>query len=188
LPLKILRPTVYPENLLAEPPPQGSDGPSWFVFHTRPRAEKALAERLLALSLAYFLPLEKRQWRNSGRFFTSYLPLFPGYLFFQGDREQRGKALETNLVANVLPVTDQHRLHADLRNINRLLDSGKSLTPERRLPPGTPVVIRSGPLAGIEGIVVRDGKGTRVVVSVRILRQGVSVEVDGRNVEPLAVR
>jgi hypothetical protein len=50
------------------------------------------------------------------------------------------------------------------------------------------VVIHSGPLAGVEGVVVRDGKSTRVIVAVRILRQGVSVEIDSRNVEPLISR
>lgn len=186
VPLKSLQPFLFPETLLDSPAPPGGEGVSWYVFHTRPRAEKALAERLLARSLAYFLPLSKHRWVKNGRVFTSYLPLFAGYVFFQGDREQRCSALETNLIANVLPVADQRRLHADLGNVRRLIGSGMALSPEPRIAPGTAVIIRSGPLAGVEGIVTREGRKTKVFVEVRILRQGVSVEIDEALLEPLA--
>lgn len=186
MPLKTLQPYVFPENLLESSFPPENQDLFWFVFHTRPRAEKVLAERLFTRSLCYFLPLGKHQWWKNGRRFVSYLPLFPGYLFFQGNEEQRGRALETDLIANVLPVLDQDKLHADLRNINRLICSEKPLTAEKCLPPGTPVLIHSGPLAGIEGSVIRYGKNMRIIVAVRLLRQGVSVEIDSQDVEPIS--
>ena len=52
--------------------------------------------------MPFFLPLHERHWRNRGRQFRSYLPLFPGYVFLRGTADERLKALETNLVANVL--------------------------------------------------------------------------------------
>lgn len=183
MPLKTLQPTVYPETLL-DSPPLGDDACAWFVFQTRPRAEKVLAERLHSRGLSFYLHLERRVWRKNGRVLTSYLPLFPGYLFFRGDLDQRRQAQETNLIANVLTAADQDGLFVDLQNVRRAVQAGKPLAAERRLAPGTPVVIRSGSLAGIEGVVVRQAGHTKIVVAVRFLQQGVSLEIEGWMLEP----
>jgi transcription antitermination factor NusG len=176
MPLLQLEPFVFPETLLTEP--MAEAGPGWSVLHTRPRTEKALARRLAQQHLPFFLPLYKKQWRNQGRLFSSYLPAFPGYVFVQGDGDVRRSALETNFVARVLPVPDQHELHADLMRIYRLVEAGLPLSPEQHLPEGTIVEITSGVLEGMEGKVIRHGKGLRLFVEVKFLQQGVSTEVE----------
>jgi transcriptional antiterminator RfaH len=115
---------------------------------------------------------------------NSYLPLFPGYVFIHGDGDVRTAALDTNLIANVLTVADQAQLHEDLGRINQLIMSDSTLTPEGRLEPGMPVVITGGPLAGLEGKVIRRGKNTVFLVEVRFLQQGVSVELEDWMIEP----
>ena len=52
------------------------------------------------------------------------------------------------------------------------------MTAEDCLSPGTPVVVRSGPLAGLTGTVVRAGSGHKFVVRVDLIQRGVSVVVD----------
>jgi transcriptional antiterminator RfaH len=116
---------------------------------------------------------------------ASYLPLFPGYVFLLGDAQVRLGALETNLVAQVIPVVDQCQLHEDLRRVNQLIASDQALTPEGRLVAGSPVVITGGPLAGMEGKVIRRGKSTVFLIEVRFLHQGVSVEMESWMIEPV---
>ncbi len=176
MPLLALEPFVHPPDLLTGAPHAQSG--TWLALHTRPRAEKTLARKLLQGEIDFFLPLYKRQWRNRGRLFSSYLPLFPGYVFLHGDNEARLRALETNLVAQVLTVTDQAQLVEDLRRVYQMVDSGLSLTPEQRLLPGTPVEIVKGPLAGSYGKVLRNGGKLRLVVEVQFLNQGVSVDIE----------
>ena len=118
---------------------------------------------------------------------NSYLPLFPGYVFLQGNGEVRLAALETNLVAHVLPVVDQCQFHEDLGRVNRLISSDLALTPEGRLEPGSLVAITGGPLAGMEGKVIRRSKTTVFLIEVRFLHQGVSVELDSWMIEPLRI-
>jgi hypothetical protein len=50
------------------------------------------------------------------------------------------------------------------------------------------VEIVAGPLAGLEGRLLRRGKGLRFTVEVRMLKQGVSVEVERWMFRPLAQR
>src|SRR5207248_9952873 len=101
------------------------------------------------------LPLCPRQWRSRGRELCSHLPLFPSYVFLHGDPQVRLAALQTKLVAHCLEVADQVRMRADLVAVHRLITSGSPLVPEERLQPGVAVEITSGPLAGLEGVVIR---------------------------------
>jgi transcriptional antiterminator RfaH len=178
MPLLPLEPFVYPDDLLRSPQAV-LDGPArWWALHTRPRAEKTLARKFLNHGLAFFLPLYQRQWRGKGRMHRSYLPLFAGYIFLHGDEEARLHALETNLVARWLPVPDQPKLHSDLARVYHLITAEVPLTPEDGLLPGTRVEITRGPLAGLEGTVLRRGKQLRVFVEVEFLQRGVSVEIE----------
>ncbi len=63
--------------------------------------------------------------------------------------------------------------------------SGAPLTIERRLSPGDRVRVRSGPLAGVEGTVLRRQGATRLVVAVNLLQQGASVDIDDCLLEPV---
>jgi transcriptional antiterminator RfaH len=183
MPLLPQEPSVYPEDLLGRPGDEAEEGACWAVVHTKPRAEKALARLLLHRGVAYFLPLHRRRWRNRGRLFESHLPLFPGYLFLHGDAQARLAALETNLVAHWLPVEDQQQLYADLVRVHELIATGAPLTPEDKLRPGTRVAILRGPLAGLEGKVLRRGKHLKFFVEVQFLQQGVSVEIESWMIE-----
>jgi transcription antitermination factor NusG len=182
MPLLALEPFIHPEHLLEQQPDEAAG--RWWVLHTRPRAEKTLARRFHDRGVPYFLPLYHRQWRSAGRQFRSYLPLFPGYVFLHGDEFTRLAALETNLVAQVLPVEDQRQLHADLRRVLHLLTSGAAVTPEERLGPGDSVEIIKGPFSGLEGKVLRRGKQLHFVVEVQFLRQAVSVELESWMIQP----
>jgi transcription antitermination factor NusG len=150
----------------------------WWVLHTKPRAEKSLVRRLRSRRIGHFLPVYRRQWRTSSRLHSAYLPLFPGYVFLHGDNAARVYALETNLVVRPIEVREQLQLHTDLCRVYHLMESGSPLAAEERLLPGTPVEIISGPLAGLEGKILRHGKNLKFFVEVRFLRQGVSVEID----------
>jgi transcriptional antiterminator RfaH len=175
MPLLPLEPFIFPDNLLTAP---GEDPGCWWVLHTKPRAEKSLARKLLRQTTPFFLPVCKRQWRNKGRLHSSHLPLFPGYLFLQGDEHSVFRTLETNLVVKILPVNDQHQLRNDLSRVYTLITTGAPLTPEDRLQPGTQVEIVNGPLAGMEGKVLRKGKQLKLFVEVQLLQRGVSVEIE----------
>jgi transcriptional antiterminator RfaH len=184
MPLLPLEPFVFPEDLLTVPAAESSPARPWWVLHTRPRTEKALARRLLQRGTSFFLPLHKHQWRNRGRIHCSYVPLFPGYVFMQGERMSAFRTLETNMIARILTVEDQGQLHGDLTRVYCLIAAGAAVTPESRLQPGTLVEIASGPLMGLEGKILRRGKQLKFLVEVQFLQQGVSVEIESWMIQP----
>ena len=184
MPILPLEPYIFPDGLLAQPTAEITTC-RWWVLHTRPRAEKTLARRLLRQGMPFFLPLYERRWRSHARVLESHKPLFPGYLFLQGTDEDRGRVLQTKLVARALRVDDQRQLEADLMRVHQLVMAGVALAPEDRLQPGRWVEITSGPLTGLTGKFLRRGRHRKVFVEVEFLQRGVSVQLESWSIRPL---
>jgi transcriptional antiterminator RfaH len=170
--------SIYPERLLDELCTLETTTRSWRVLHTKPRQEKAVARELLRIQTPFYLPLMARRSRRSGRIITSYLPLFNGYVFALSSYEEQQAVLATHRVANSLDVFDQDQLRADLQQIYQLISTELPVHPEERFAPGIKVLIRSGPLEGLHGEVLRAASGRRFVVKVNFLQQGASVLLD----------
>jgi transcriptional antiterminator RfaH len=158
---------------------------SWWIFYTRPRQEKSLARDLLQRDIAFYLPLVTRRVLTRSRPVRSLVPLFDGYLFVYGSNDDRLRALMTNRAAHVFRCHEGNQLAADLQRIQRLIESGAPLTLEARLQPNQSVRVRSGPLADLEGTVLRRKNQTRLVVWVKMLHQGVSLEIEDCLLEPV---
>jgi hypothetical protein len=178
--------SLYPVDFLNQPLQLEPGTSRWWVLYTRARAEKALALRLRGREIAYFLPLhESRPQRLRKRQAGARVPLFSGYVFMFGGAAERLHALETNLVSRTLWVEEQAQLHNDLAQVYRLIESGASLLPERRLEPGTVVEVTCGALEGTRGKVIAQAKQNRFIVEVRFLQQGVSTEIESWMLRPV---
>jgi transcription antitermination factor NusG len=53
---------------------------------------------------------------------------------------------------------------------------------------GERVRIRSGPLTGMEGIVLRGGNGLRVVLTVELIMQSIVIEVEQWDLETVCLK
>lgn len=190
MPILSHEPMIFPANLLDEPvpaeplPSNGAGESMWFVAHTKPRQEKALARYLLSRQIPYFSPQYARHPVLRGQS-QSWIPLFAGYVFVKSDESGRVEALQSNRIAAPLRVIDQVRLVNDLQRVKRILDAKLPLYPEERLRSGERVRIACGSLEGLEGTIERSLGRCRFAVTVDFIRQGVSVEVDAHVLEPL---
>jgi transcription termination/antitermination protein NusG len=155
----------------------------WHVLHTRSRQEKALAESLTAMGIAAFLPLVDVTRTYGRRKASVELPLFPGYLFLKGQLEDAYTADRTKRVAHIIPVVDQEKLTWELRNLSLALHARAPLDPYPYLRKGVRVEVRSGPLAGIQGIVESRLKRDRLSLQIDVLGQATSLEIDGAILE-----
>jgi transcription antitermination factor NusG len=164
-----------------------SVAPQWFAAYTSAHHEKAVAERLAQRTIESFLPLYRtmRLWKNGCKV-TLELPLFPGYIFVRIPTKERVRVLEIPGVLSLvgamgnpvpLPEADIEALRAAIHGIN--------CEPHPYLVVGERARIKSGPLACLEGILLRKKNLLRVVLSLDLITQSMAVEVDADNVEPI---
>lgn len=177
--------SVFPQNLLEDFPTHDTEDRQWWAVYTRSRQEKSLARQLLSYEIPFYLPLIPNERLVSGSRVTSHLPLFGGYLFLFGNEDERVKMMTTNRISRVLPVADGAELRQNLEDVQRMIECGEPLTVESRLETGCRVRVKSGGLMGLEGMVIKRRSGTRLLVAVNYLRQGVSVLIDDFMVEPI---
>lgn len=177
MPILKREPDAYPESIFELDQP-------WWVAHLRSRQEKVLARFLREYQIPFYLPQMEKKVRRSGRTFISYLPLFSGYVFFRGGREEKLRAVKSNVIVNVLEPPDQAEISAELRQLHELQLKDLPLVPHAFVGPGDTVLITEGAFQGYRGVVVR-GKGTtRLVVSVSFIRQSVALEIDREFIRP----
>lgn len=186
MPIRDKEISVFPEDLLdGYTALEHEQEMRWWVLHTRPRQEKAVARTLLADQIAFYLPCVPKDNLIRGKKVRSYVPVFASYVFLFGSDEDRHDALKTDRVAYTLDVPDAVQLMNDLQQIRRLIESDAPLTVERRIKPGQRVRVRRGPLEGLEGTVESRRGKTRLVVALQMLQQGVSLEIDDMLIEPI---
>jgi len=186
MPILPRQPDLFPADLLAADAPASAPTARWIAFYTLSRREKDLMRKLEAACIPFYAPLIRRRLKSpGGRTRDSHVPLFPGYVFSHVDDDQRRSALATNTIARWLPIGDEAALLSDLRAIKRLIDTDCPLTPEARIEPGQLVRVRTGALRGLEGTVVRRHGAERLIVAVRFLNQGASVELEDVDLERL---
>jgi transcription antitermination factor NusG len=86
-------------------------------------------------------------------------------------------------------VTFQGQLTAvadsDIRALESTMSAGLRARPHPFLLDGRKVRVRSGPLLGVEGIVIRRKERFRLVLSIELLMRSVMIELDEGDVEPV---
>jgi transcriptional antiterminator RfaH len=184
MPVLAQQPDIYPSDLLDQPVDLVGSDQAWWAIYTIARREKVLMDRLLRVGIPFYSPLVKQKSRSpSGRRLVSWLPLFPSYVFLYGNEEQRYQALKSNCISRTMPVVDSAQLVQDLRQIRRLIAADAPLTRESRFQPGARVRVRSGSLAGLEGVVIKRRGQDQLLVAVKFLQQGASVAIEDFLVE-----
>lgn len=177
---------IYPADLLTNPTHLQDETAVWYCVYTLSRREKDLMRKLFAKKIRFYGPVISKRFRSpNGRMRTSFVPLFPNYVFMFATEEDRYHAMTTNCISKCTPVTDTEQLISDLTQIANVVGQGVGLTPEARLEKGDPVRVKSGPFAGYEGTVIRrDGK-TRFLLAVKFLEQGISIAIDEAMIDPV---
>lgn len=160
-----------------------NDQSRWYALQTMPKHEDIVASLLRYKGYEQYVPeypaasaQKKRPVRTP--------KLFPGYVFCRFDYASSGcVGVGTGVVSTPgvvrivggrppIPVPEQ-----ELDAIRRALDSHLQANPWPYLRVGEKVVIETGPLRGISGIIACTDRIHRLVLSVELLRRSVAVTV-----------
>src|SRR6266478_5383787 len=159
---------------------------NWFAAYTNSHHEKRVASHFAERRIESFLPLYAalHRWKNRCEM-NLELPLFPNYVFVRIDPRERVRVLE---VPGVMSLVGFGRTLAPLPDFEiEALRSGlgkRKIEPHPYLVIGEPVRIKSGPMTGVEGVLVRKKNHFRVVLALELIMQSVAVEVDADDLEP----
>jgi len=168
-------------------PAEGFDRPQWYAAYTNARHEKRVTEYLGGRSVECYLPLYKsvRRWQDRRK--EIELPLFPGYVFVRIAYRARLQVLTAPGVVQIVsfdgkpaPISEH-----EIETLRLGTSRTNGLEPHPYLKAGRRVRVRSGPLSGVEGVLVRRKDGFRLVLSIELIARSVATEVDEADVEPV---
>jgi len=158
---------------------------AWFAIWTRSRHEQVVREQLERKGFEAFLPTIPRWSRWKDRKKKIDWPLFPGYCFVRFKGEDRLPILKCTGVVNIVsfdgeiaPIPEH-----EIDGIRRLVESDLQYDPCPLIHEGMLVEVVHGPLKGVVGRLMRKGAHARLVLSVDLIGQAVSVEVDAADVK-----
>ena len=152
----------------------------WYALYTRHHHEKVVAKALTAKGFTVFLPLysASRQWKDRTKVIT--LPLFSCYVFVQGGLERHLAIVTTAGIHDFvccagLPARIPQQ---EIDGVRQVVERAIKIEPHPFIKCGDRVRVRTGPLEGVEGILVRKKNFSRLVLTVELLGKSAAVEVD----------
>lgn len=166
--------------------PAESREPHWYAAYTRANHEKRVAEQLDRRAIGHLLPLYEtlHQWKD--RRVRVALPLFPGYVFVHTSLHDRLEVLGVPGVVRLVSFNGRPcpLSEADMEAVSRCLVHKDRVEPHPFLRVGRRVRVTSGPLQGLEGILVRKKSRSRLVISLHLIMRSVAVDMDALELEP----
>jgi transcription antitermination factor NusG len=157
----------------------------WYALKVRGGSELATVQALESRGFRPYCPTQKERRRYSDRMKVVEKPLFPGYVFCSFDVQKKLPVISCPGVDYIVgfssaptPIPD-----AQLQSVRRMVAAGASSC--ERPAAGDRVRITHGPLTGVEGILVQEAHGTRLVVSIELLNRAASLLVDQDHTTPV---
>jgi transcription antitermination factor NusG len=152
----------------------------WFALQTMPKNERKVERLLKQKGYDCFTPIyrSKRKW--SDRVVEIDSPLFPGYVFCRFNSSALGKAISTQGVTRVVGFggAPAEVAREEVEALQLLARSSFLREPWKYLPDGTLVVVETGPLAGVQGIISVSQNKKHLVISVTMLQRSVAIQLD----------
>lgn len=182
--------TIERTPAIARVEPQPSAPRAWYALWTRSHCERLVHDQLAANGFEVFLPEIDIWSRRGGLRHIIRVPVFPGYLFLHRAMDKASYITIAKARGLVGLLGDRwDRLPAipepELEAVRRIVGARVPALPYPFLRAGQRVRITSGPLADLEGILVRVNPNRGLlVVSVELLQRSVAVQVDCTSVGP----
>jgi len=164
------------ESLLAGP------ASPWYVAHTNPRQERVALENLARQGYGVYLPRLKVLNRRCKLQQVGFEALFPRYIFFQPCHSEHSIApvrssqgVTTIVQFGGVPAVLQPQMLQSIRDFESRQNTA-DFVELSALRPGKTVVVTTGPLAGLDGLVAVVSS-QRVIVLMRLLGEQTQVNV-----------
>jgi len=175
-------PALLPKLESATVPP---GNPCWYALKVRTGAETKAVDALRHRGFAPYCPLRNERRHYSDRMKIVQLAVFPGYIFCQFDVQHKLLIISSPGVEYIVGFADGPMPVPEkaLMDVRRMIDAGANAI--RFFARGERVRVTHGLLEGVEGVLIRDTTGDKLVVSIELLNQGASLHVSQNEVSPI---
>ena len=135
----------------------------WFVLYTKHNFGKKIEQQCKKLSVEAFFPVITtiRQWSDRKK--KVEVPIFPSYIFINGDEKERLQSLSINgVIRSVMFNKEIATLRvSEIETIKCIIENKKFIDTCNSISVGSKVKVISGPLTGVEGVLA-EVKGKKV--------------------------
>lgn len=159
----------------------------WLVAYTKPRNEKKVLERLQAMGIDVYLPLQRtlKQWSDRKKWVNE--PLFRSYIFVRPTLKEYYSVVQTDGVVRYVSFAKQVSKvpNSTIEQIKYLLNEpGVNIeVSQEHFAPGTHITISMGAMRGMEGEVVEHRGTQKLIVRMESISHSILVTLPRSYVE-----
>lgn len=151
---------------------------AWYALKVRNGGEMAVVDALQCRGFAPYCPTQKERRKYTDRMKVVARAVFPGYVFCRFDMEKKLPLVSCPGVDYIVGFAGRAAAIPEVQmvSLRRMIEAGA--TASEAWAPGDRVRVTHGALEGLEGILVREPRGSRLVISIELLNRGASLYID----------
>jgi transcription antitermination factor NusG len=151
----------------------------WYALYTKPRHEVKAAIEMDACGIKYYLPMVTRVKQWSDRKKRVKEPLIRSYIFVRVSEQERVLALQLN---SIIRCVSERGIPAkipdnQMNNFIRFIQDGYEYHVLNSITKGVKVRIISGPMIGVEGVVIEEPEHKSIAVSIELLNRTIITRI-----------
>ena len=162
------------------------DSCNWYALYTKGRHEKFVESQLLKKGIPAFTPKVTLRRKWSDRIKSIEEPLFKSYCFAKFPLIDKTRIVSQKGVVNIVHFNSHYIpvQESVINSLKILIENKLQLDPYPYLKTGDKIIIKRGPLKGLEGFIVeKRNKNTTLVVSVDAISSSIKCIVDASFVD-----
>ena len=152
---------------------------NWIAVYTKSRHEQIVVNELNKKNIESYCPMlkERRQWSDRKKWV--YFPLFRSYVFANIEIKENIYVLQTIGVNKIVKFQEKISIIPDqvIDNIKNIIEGGYNVEQTDYFIKGDEVRVVSGPLKGLDGVVLDLRGANKIIIKIEAIQQAFSVEI-----------
>lgn len=152
---------------------------NWIAVYTKSRHEQIVVNELNKKNIESYCPMfkERRQWSDRKKWV--HFPLFRSYVFANIEINENIYVLQTIGVNKIVKFQEKISIIPDqvIDNIKNIIEGGYNVEQADYFIKGDEVRVVSGPLKGLDGVVLDLRGANKIIIKIEAIQQAFSVEI-----------
>ncbi len=152
---------------------------NWIAVYTKSRHEQIVVNELNKKNIESYCPMfkERRQWSDRKKWV--HFPLFRSYVFANIEINENIYVLQTIGVNKIVKFQEKISIIPNqvIDNIKNIIEGGYNVEQADYFIKGDEVRVVSGPLKGLDGVVLDLRGANKIIIKIEAIQQAFSVEI-----------